>query len=213
MSPSRFHRTGGIWVEGGEITHARISGVWEPLTVQIITDTFPEADGTNLNGKATTTGGKTWQVLGGTMNLLGNKARGTSGSVDSAVVDAGFANIDMSVDITVGDATTHIDGVLFRTIDLNNYFRVAINTVANQLIVLRNLAGVETSVNTGSAAIDPGQTGTMRVLTNGTSIQVFWNAVAIINFTHSSHLTATKHGIIENNTNTRFDNFSLQEAV
>lgn len=168
-----------------------------------VTDDFTAADGTALNGRTTTTGGKTWV---GTGTITGNQAAG----VLNAVVDVGYADIDMTVVITIGSSNE--DGVRFRQVDSNNDFRVALKPTAGDVLVLsRKTAGSETVQNTSGdvGTMSAGEVGTMRVRTNGTAIKIYWNAVLWIDTTNASHTTGTKHGINGTHSGYRADSFSV----
>lgn len=173
-----------------------------------ITDTFTAANGTNLNGRTTETGSKTWTVGNGVFDINTNKVRPTTVSGSAyATLDAGAANIDMSVDVTIG-ATT-VDGLLFRFVDGANYWRVDLVTGTDRLHLIRSTAGAEDGSISGAVSLDVGNTYTIRVVTSGTSISAYVNGVLIASTTNSTHQTATKHGIIAGSTNTRFDNLSI----
>lgn len=193
---------------------ARVSGNWTVIFESApvsITDAFTAANGTNLNGRTTTTGNKIWTVRGGSLDIQSNQARPSAGSGSSwATVDAGISDFDMSVVLTYH---SDLDGLIFRASDASNYFRVAVDQTANEVYLVRNLAGVESNLGSWAAATSPGETATIRVVAVGQNIKIYVNATLRIEVNNSSHQTVTKHGIIGGaSTSTRFDTFSLVEA-
>ena len=204
---------GSLNAKGGTTGREFLGALSSVVESAAITDSFSEANGTNLHGKATTTGGKTWTVRNGTMDVSGGLARVTAGSGSSwATIDAGYSNFDMSVTITYAAAV--IDGLIFRVVDANNYLRLSIDTNNNRLEMIRNIAGTESNIALSGDIpnLDPGQTATFRALCVGTSIKIYTGATLRIDTIDATHQTATNHGIIGFNTGTRFDNFSI-EAV
>lgn len=183
-----------------------------PSPSVLITDTFSEADATNLHGKTTTTGGEVWTVNNGTLDIQSSKARPTAGAGTSwATIDTGFADIDLGITLTYH---SDLDGVIFRVLDASNYIRMQVNSTADQVALIKNVAGSESNIGSWSVAVTPGETADFRVFAVGSRIEVHVNGTLRINVTESAHATATKHGVIGGaSTNTRFDTFSVEKVV
>lgn len=173
-----------------------------------ITETFSNTDGTNLHGKATTTGGKTWTVGNGTFDCNSGKGRATAVTGSAyATIASGLADFDMSCDVLVAAGT--VDGVIFRMVDGSNYWRVDLQASNDRIVVARAVAGVETNYISGTFTVDTGVTYVVRVTGVAGAINVYVDGVLRRTISDTTHATATKHGIIAASTTTRFDNLTL----
>ena len=82
-------------------------------------DDFDRPDSTDLG--VTSVGGAEWQELVGAWEIFNNRIRSTSGTNPLAVVDAGTADVDISLDVS----STGRDAIIFRCSDANNWLRLS----------------------------------------------------------------------------------------
>lgn len=192
-----FHEVqSGVWVE----MLWKVDGVWQNTapTSLIAQDNF------NRSGvlvPSTTSDGKfTWADLwaGSGSNLKTNgSALLNNTSYHAAALDLGVANVDMSVGVTsiVGNGGGWV-GFTFRGVDLNNYWETGWNpgTTAGtyNYTIWKNIAGVFTEVARldASAAVP----SSLRLVCNGSSIELFVNGTSTLTTTDTAHNTATRHG-------------------
>jgi len=173
-----------------------------------ITDTFTRADSSSTLG-TTETGGLTWQSLNsGVYGISSNQAYYPGSPYDSpAYIDAGISNIDMSVTIATYDGGAREDGIYFRIVDSNNWWRLVRS--GGSLLLQKHVAGSNTTVYNISPTFANGDI--YRVVCNGNQIIIYLNGKPIMQTTDSFNATATKHGFgnATASSGARWDNFVL----
>lgn len=167
----------------------------------IFTDVFTAANGTNLNGRTTTTGNKTWVVTGvAGFDIQSNQAHSTSAGGDGfASVDAGVSNVTFLITFA-GAAGT--GGICWRRSDDNNHWLVQAGGGAAH--IYKRVAGSYTDL--GSIGVTPVQNDVLKVIASGNSHSVYDNNTLAITLTDSFNNTATQVGIKGFATNQSFDN-------
>lgn len=169
-------------------------------------DSFTRADSATVLGNADT--GQTWEILGGTWGITGNKAyESTVTAADRYAVIPSVSNGSVAADVVW--KTGGKIGLVCRAANNTNFIFGYINGGAQV-----SLSKVVTSTFTGlgNAAFTPvdGTTYKMEMRYEGTAISLYVNGVKMIGPVTVPELTAnTKSGIFKNaavNTQT-FDNF------
>lgn len=153
-----------------------------------VEDTFDRADSGTLG---TTDTGQAWTTHAGTFEIVSDRAYSiSSNGVFVSTVDAGFSDIDMSVVSDRLNVSTSDPGVVFRFVDINNYWSLTLST---QTYLHKRVAGTYTAVRT-LGGYGTG-THTVRITAVGSAIECFVGGSSIMTATDSDHSTATKHGI------------------
>lgn len=161
----------------------------------LVFDDFSEANGTAINGKLADTG-QAWATTG----VVGAAWTVESGRLTSpgdgfAYVEAGAANVDVSV-VFPTVSTNEVFGILGRFTNTSNYILVVGGSPAvdNNIYLQKVVAGVVTTLTSVSSAYVANQK--LRLKMNGNSLKVFKNDVEILSTTDAAHNTVTKHGIL-----------------
>lgn len=126
------------------------TGAYPTLTAggsTLVSDTFTDTNGTNLTAHDTDVGSGSWAVTNGTWDIQSNKANSTpvaSPEHNFAYVDAGQANVEVSVDITMpssGDEGS--GGIVIRRSDANNfiYARTLWQSGSNEIEIWKVVGG------------------------------------------------------------------------
>lgn len=150
-----------------------------------------------INSVGGVIGGQKVGVLGG--GLAGETVVGGGG----AYVDSGSADIDISVIVSTIAGNS---GILFRYVDDSNYWSWVDRATAGGGL-RKIIAGVTTTV------FDPGvgkDGDVLRVVASGSSITIYLNGVNWGTTVDTTFISATKHGLIANNSSGRFKNFSIK---
>ena len=127
-----------------------------------------------------------------------NDAAGTADGVGSIIVNANSS---------VASGGT---GLLFRYVDINNYWFANIQPSTGKLRLFRRVAGVNTVP--GEYVIPSYSNSTSYTIStnnSGTSIDIELNAVSRVTTTDSAHQTATIYGIRMGDTTQRVDEFTV----
>jgi len=170
-------------------------------------DSFNRANSTTSLGTTDGSGTAdplTWVQHQGINGISSNRAY-TSAGVGLCTVDTGQANIDASLTLvnTVGA------GLMFRYTNTTNHW-LAVGR-GTETILYRVVAGsynVDYQTATGGAAGD-----VLRIVANGSAIQLFRNGVSLTTVTSSHNSTATRHGFYTESTTSYVDNFSVSDLV
>jgi chitodextrinase len=180
-----------------------------PAQTTYVSDTFTRTNATSLGTSDT---GQTWSTLNGASVFGTNGTQAyiatTRGATDVALVDAGVANCTIEVDTPAHLPNTRI---IFRATDIDNLFIMDLGS-SDVTLYLWELNQTDVTLFAGTAfnatIIDH-----VKVILNGTNIQVFFNngTTATINVNSSVFQSVTKHGIGGWNTNNiRFDNYTIK---
>lgn len=168
-------------------------------TAALFDDRFPDANGTNLHGKAPNPGpGNAWSVHSGAAEVLDGmlatvSGGGTTGMTASA--DMGAANVTVECDIlaTTADALQVIAG---RLTDANNCWWASLYQVGNEVSIYELNGGGLTQRAVVSLAITANVTYRMRAVFNGNSITVYVDGVEQTSYGSASFQnTATRFGV------------------
>jgi len=156
-------------------------------TFVTITDNFTGADTASINGRTTTTGNKTWVVVGGTgIGITTNQAAQKSAGDQYAYVDGGVADTTPQIKIVTLAGAGYL---LFRFTDTSNHFITGCNSTT--LVAYQKVAGSYTSIGTSTIAAGD----TLLCVMSSTSLIIKKNGTAVITTTNSNHTTATKNGL------------------
>lgn len=176
----------------------------------LLRDTFTDADGTNLNGRAVEEGSATpatWTVNNGAYNIQSNRANQT-GTVDPtmATADAGQANAATSV---VGNLAGQHNGIgsLLRFSDNSNHWLADLNPVGFQLFEVNG--GGYTSRASSAGSFPASADHTIAATCNGTSFTASVNGGNGINYTSSFGQANTRFGIKTSKSGQRMDDFQV----
>lgn len=162
-----------------------------------ITDRFNREDSASSLGVATS--GQTWVADAGTWGIAGNRAYMVAQSGDSlATINSGLSNIDYSADFVY--ATD--GGIIFRSVDVNNYWLVLLPPATNRLqLYKRTGAASYTQVANPIVSLLPGASYNLRLTANGSAINVYLDDTLVIGpITDATYSTATRVGIRQNAT-------------
>lgn len=186
-----------------------VAGVGLPVT-----DTVTRAD--NVSSPGVTDTGHTWVVpaSSGTWGVNTNKLYLPTGANRSLVyVETGVADctIQCSMYTAGGGGDTRRYGLMFRYVDVNNYFYFYW-LASGALRCFKFVAGSATQLDTRN--LTPTEGNILKVILSGNSIQLFHNGSSLTTLTESFNNTATKHGLYwevgGNAANTaRWDDFSI----
>ncbi len=154
-----------------------------------------------------TTSSLSWTDQIGTWSASGGTAAATAltGGIAARTLNPSTANvlIDTAVTRSLGNA-----GLVFRYQDSSNYL-IAYHDGTN-VKVDKVVAGVTTNVISGTGTYSAG--ATLRIITDGTLINLFYNGSRIgasTGATVTDFSTATIHGLYTTNTGNTFDNFTV----
>lgn len=161
----------------------------------LLSDLFPEANGTNLSGKALT--GGTWTVHGGSgWDVQSGQANPTAepggGLWATAVANAGVASVRMSV-----KTASFYGGLIGRAVDVDNYWLLAHNSTAMG-INERTAAGGYVERATGASSLAAGHRLEFEFRGNVITARHYDAAEVLqleLTFTSATHNTATNFGI------------------
>lgn len=178
-----------------------------PSTV-IASDDFDRANDASSLG-STSVGGLAWSATVGTWGISSNRAYNPSNTTNAfAVVDCGVSDFDVSLVIATYDpASTNEQGLWFRAVDSNNWFRLVRS--GSNLLIQRRVAGTVVTLSSTAQTFANGDT--FRVVCNGPVIQAYLNGSLKATITDFNHIGSAKvgPGNASNSSNSRFDSFSV----
>jgi hypothetical protein len=153
--------------------------------------------------------------LAGAWDIQTNKARlATTGIPRYAYVETGQAGVFVRVTVTTPASGTFEDGLIVRYQDINNYFKVVLNSAAGAFQITRILSGG--SVVRATTAFSPAAATTYEITFSvvGNDLQAWVDGGKRIAVTDTSFNTATKHGLFGNNSEAAsyYDNFHGQPS-
>lgn len=179
----------------------------------LIEDAFTDTDATALSSHTiapTNTPAASWASDSGAMDINGNKARTTtlaSGLVQYRA-NAGVSDCVVSVDVTPVGASV-LGMSLRRNSAVNQWVLVALEGIAGNLFRLYEQATGYTLRASTAVTVTAGVTYALRATLNGTSIVGTLNGTNEISFSSASYQTETNHGIRDDHTGSKFDNFKV----
>jgi hypothetical protein len=143
-------------VSGGEIDSI-VAKSRSPLAV----DSFTGVNGTGLASHATDTG-QVWTVHAGAAQITGNKleptANGTVATIETGLIKG---RVEIKLDTVIVDSNA---GLVFRYVDINNYWRLMYQGVSQKLYLQRVSGGVSTNIITDSVPVGLGSVSAGDVL-------------------------------------------------
>lgn len=166
-------------------------------------DSFDRSD--SAGGLGTPTAGTTWTVEGGTLGIASNLAYAPGAANNKSYINAGYADIDMSVDFsTFGSMNLY-----FRRVDNSNFWRARL-TSSNQVVLEKIVSG---SVSAQYIVIWTCTAGDrLRVRAKKSAIQLFVNDAMALSIDSATHIGGSGHGIQITDTTGRMNNFLLGPA-
>lgn len=175
----------------------------------LVSDTFTRGDTTGPLGTATS--GQTWETIAGTaFGITSNAAYNTDtgNAICIATIDSATCNGRVACTVT---RTTQVAGLVVRLSDASNYWYVSLSGSATTLNKM--VAGSPTTVAT-SASTFSGATS-VEVVMSGSNYSVLINNSVLLTGTDAFNSTATKHGILRQQTvnNSRHDNFTVRQSA
>jgi hypothetical protein len=206
VAVTRDSQLGKAWVDRKNILQ-----VWSSLPGLVAAaDTFTGANSaSSLNGRTTTTGGKTWSASGN-MGISSNQAYKSDTSAGSALVDTGIYDGTFEIQFTTGASTSDYNGIFVRRAS-NNIDYIKIEQDADKFVLKKFLGGSETGLTTAFGVFAANTTYAIRVEAHGASLKVYVNNVLVHDYTitDSVLLTGTYFGFYSTiGTGYRWDNFS-----
>lgn len=170
----------------------------------LLQDSFPDANGTSLAGKAMATGGP-WSVLAGTAAVQSNRVEATVLEF-IAVADAGAADVVVSATVQTTSAGTGAAAVVARAQDVNNLWLVNASFSAQEVQIYERVAGTYNLRAQSAVTLNASTDYTLQMTASGTSLSGTINGVTV-NYTSSSLQTQTQCGFRMDNSNLRVDDF------
>lgn len=168
-----------------------------PAPALLIDDEFNGSG--SLSGRTPdlfTTNSQKWSVLIGS----GSIKNGTAAANTSlrAVIETGESDAIIESSIVLNANET---GLLLRCSDSSNYLRISLSTTAIRL--LKTQAGSTTTLAAKPSNLVLGRTYALQALLKGSSIEILVDDVSMLSASTGFNQTATRHGILANNSGTR----------
>ena len=177
-------------------------------------DSFTDSNGTSLSLHTMDTG-PGWTIVSGSFEIQNAGARDTfDGGSPIAVSNAGSSDGVASVTVLPWTGNNSA-GLIGRYVDSNNYWMVSTNTPANNAVLYEVTGGSLTNRADISYSFDSGTPYTLKLVFDGTSIEVYIDNTLQATYTSSAHQSATRFGLRSfHDTNvgytaTNYDNFSV----
>ena len=177
--------------------------VYKITRTTVVSDSFNRADNAVM-GNADT--GQAWSNAVGTWGIAGNMAKCTTPTdISCAVLETGKSNVMVSVN----SVFSGYSGICFRYLNLSNTWMVRLNPTSLGLFKYDNSTG---ATSMGTTALTPvnGTTYNIKVVANGSRIDVYMDGILRISVTDSLHLTRTMCGLYAFNTMTVFEDFKVR---
>lgn len=138
-----------------------------------------------------------WMIHTGTTTIA-NGLAGTN-TTFRGVIQTGAADCTVATRIQLTTAAT---GLIVRSSDASNYFRVVLN--ATSLVVQKTQAGSTTTLLTVARSFALGASYGLRVILDGPSLSVELDGTIIATVNHPFNQTATNHGLLAVNSGLRY---------
>ena len=162
-----------------------------------VEDTFTRADGPIGNAET----GQAWVLSSAVWNVLTNRARATSLPTTVVIATIDSDQADGAWRLTW--SANHTGGIAVRATDKDNLLQCL--PAAGTIRLRRVTAGVITNIGTGGA-ITAGQV--VKVVAAGDQVSVYIDDVLQFTVTESQNQTTETHGLSEQTTTGRLDNYS-----
>lgn len=173
-----------------------------------VTDTFDRANSDLTLGTADS--GQAWEPLGDSVwGIDTNEAKYVSGGTDNniyAVIQSGLSDCTIEVTIPAVSGTIYLP---FRCSDINNLFIVSVSEPLGVHELYSRDAGSFSLLD--SDGTDPVAGQVVRVVLDGTGIEVLVDDVSLLTATSSFNQSATKHGLglFQGNTFARWNDYTV----
>jgi hypothetical protein len=164
-----------------------------------VTDDFNRTHGSAIGGSTASDGVSVWTTHGGTWLISSSKADPGAGVTERCTVDAGVADVDVSVEFDTTNGANYF-GMLVRYLDASNYLLFE-GTDSNSRLIRRS-SGTNTTVATSLGAVSNGDI--FRVNAVGDQVTVYKTPIS----TGIEGLLTGPHTITQNETNTRHGLYS-----
>lgn len=178
-----------------------MTGFWdEAASGLLLEDHFTDVNGTALDAHVMDTG-PGWTISTGTWQIQSNRANdvASSGLFHKVTADAGQANVDAQVDVTLPPAAGNYysGGLIARFSDGNNYWLVYVEYSGSAPYVFIDTveSGGDTVRSSGEVTASPGGTYTLRLVANGSTVNAYWDGDLICSYTSSFNNSATEFGL------------------
>lgn len=159
-------------------------------------DSFTTGSGGNISGRTTDDGSGTWVQEAGTFKLSsvsgGTVYPQTLGQRTYAIINAGAADTQVGATLVTSPQAGQTQGLVLRWTDDTHYIRAGRTTLKT------NNGGTWTTLGTYSTPFSDGDRIVAQL--NGTSVTILRNGVSVLAVTSSFNQTATRHGILVENT-------------
>ncbi len=162
----------------------------------LVNDTFTDADGTALTSHIMNTG-EGW-VTAANWRITGNRLQYNSTLSGLALMNSRLSDFDLSLDISIPNASNYGIGLLFRATDLTHFWRVYIARAAGGTPTIKLLEANPDGIERATANLTHEvATKALRVVANDTTITVYWGGTEMYSYTSATTLkTATMCGVI-----------------
>lgn len=171
--------------------------LWVPEILYTLYDTFTDLDTTAL-ASHTMNVGSGWTEQNGVWVISGNKVIETSTLATQfwATCDAGKADNDISIDVTIPEGDIYVAGIVFRWQDSSHKWVVFIEKDdAATFYVMCQKDGVSQS-SLALAIPSPADIITLRLVTLGNSIKAYWGGVLKLDITDATYNDKNLVGLI-----------------
>ncbi len=154
----------------------------------LVFDDFNRADGPLGNAVV----GGAWSSGAGVMDIVGNAAHLSTGSLAWGFINTGVADVSIQATQPIMGGAASFAGILFRYSDDNNYWRLV--NFNGDTYLQKSVIGVVTTLvgpTSGAANSD-----VLKVVLSGNTIKAYRNGVQLgTDQSDSFNSTATRHGI------------------
>jgi len=221
-----FTNVGGIWfsskcyaditASGAEFT-VWIDGAPASDPPSYVEDTFTDTDTTALAAHAPDVDsvGTGWADITAGITIESNKASDNDGARLS-VIDAGAADITAQATMVIQGGGNGFNGLSVRYQDTTHFIIGGCDVVNDVVTIWTNNGGVWTEIGgnvNGSFNFTAGETRIVKVVTSGTTIQVYIGGTLEATGTTALFQSATKHGLYNDcaagGTDATWDDFSI----
>jgi hypothetical protein len=189
-------------VDLGNVTDAAVTNNIGGVTY-LLEDTFTDTNGTALTSHTMDTG-PGWTSLEGSaspVQIQSNKAQSqvTGAAAYQYVAESGDADVLIECTFTLGAAGTaggHYAQIIFRSVDVNNFWTLRLfNVASNNLQLVRVQGGVDNVEQQATFSIAADTPYLFSVTCIGDDIDCSVDATTLPTETNSFNNTATKHGL------------------
>lgn len=121
-----------------------INGIAILIPVVTAADTFTASNGTVISSRAMNSG-DSWTLQTGNITVENNTIHSPLNTISIATFNKSWADVSIKADISLLQVGEEIS-LIFRYVDLNNYWRACLMQGGNGIRIIKKLAGVETFI-------------------------------------------------------------------